>query len=53
MIEISEFKGRKVIKITEPGDKFPFVFGLNKAKKIIGNIEEIRKFVRENDNGTI
>jgi hypothetical protein len=46
----SEFKGNPmiVIKIDED-DKFPFQFGLKKAKLILENIEEIKKFVEKND----
>ena len=49
MIERSEFKGKPVliIKRTEE-DNFPFTFGLAKAKLILENIEEIKKFVEEN-----
>jgi hypothetical protein len=42
----SEFKGKPmlVIKAT-PEDKFPFQFGLKKAKLILEHVEEIKKFV--------
>ncbi len=50
MIERSEFKGKPllVIKRNEE-DKYPFSFGLSKAKLILENIEEIKKFVEENN----
>lgn len=50
MIERSEFKGKAilVIKRTED-DKYPFSFGLSKAKLILENIDEIKKFVEENE----
>lgn len=46
----SEFKGNPmiVLKTTEE-DKFPFQFGLKKAKLILENIEAIRKFVEKHD----
>ncbi len=49
IIERSEFKGKPtlVIKRNEE-DKYPFSFGLSKAKLIIENIDEIKKFVAEN-----
>ena len=49
MIERGEFKGRPllVIKRNEE-DKYPFSFGLTKAKLILENIVEIEKFVEEN-----
>lgn len=48
--ERSEYKGNAmlVIKRNET-DKFPFQFGLTKAKMILESIEEIKKFVAEND----
>jgi len=50
IVERSEFKGRPllVIKRSED-DKFPFSFGLSKARLILENIEEIKKFVKENE----
>ena len=30
-------------------DKYPFQFGVKKAKLILENIEEIKKFVEKND----
>lgn len=50
IVERSEYKGRPliVLKRTED-DKFPFSFGISKAKMILESIEEIRKFVEENE----
>lgn len=49
MIEKTEFKGKPVISIKRSeDDRFPFSFGLSKAKLILENIEEIKKFVEEN-----
>jgi hypothetical protein len=49
MIEKSEYKGKPVIVIKrDEEDKYPFSFGLSKAKLILENIEEIKKFVEEN-----
>ena len=51
MIERSEYKGRPLIVIKRnEDDKYPFSFGVSKAKLILNNIEAIRKFVEENDN---
>ena len=54
MIERSEFKGKPllVIKRSEE-DKYPFSFGLSKAKLILENIEEIKKFVEENNQNNL
>ncbi len=49
IVERSEFKGRPllVIKKSEE-DKYPFSFGLGKARMILDNIDEIKKFVEDN-----
>lgn len=50
IVSESEYKGNPmlVIKNSEE-DKFPFQFGLKKAKLIIENLEEIKKFVAKHD----
>jgi len=50
IVSESEFKGNPmlVIKNSEE-DKFPFQFGLKKAKLVLENIEEIKKFVEKHD----
>lgn len=48
MVERTEFKGNPIIVLKrDENDKFPFSFGLSKAKLILENIEEIKKFVEE------
>ncbi|KAF0134947.1 MAG: hypothetical protein FD145_328 [Candidatus Saganbacteria bacterium] len=44
----SEYKGKPmlVIKRSED-DKFPFSFGIAKAKMILESIEEIKQFVKD------
>ena len=50
MIEFGEFKGRKVMKIKKSDeDPFPFSFGKAKAKLIVDNFEEIKKFAEEEE----
>ncbi|OGB89764.1 hypothetical protein A2625_06605 [candidate division WOR-1 bacterium RIFCSPHIGHO2_01_FULL_53_15] len=50
IIERSEFKGRPMLVIKrDENDKYPFSFGLAKAKLILENLEEIKKFVAENE----
>ncbi len=50
IVEKSEFKGNPVLVIKrDENDKFPFSFGLTKAKMILETLEEIKKFVAEND----
>ena len=45
-----EFKGNPmlVLKNTEE-DRFPFRFGMKKAKLILEHIEDIKKFVEKHD----
>lgn len=46
MHEISTFKNKPIIKLKKAeDDKFPFTFGVNKAKLILANISSIEKFV--------
>jgi len=44
MPEIQEYKGNKILNLN-PESKFPFSFGLAKAKLILENLDVIRKFV--------
>jgi len=47
----SEFKGNPMLVLTQgPDDRFPFQFGLKKAKLILENIDEIKKFVEKYSN---
>ena len=49
MFERSEYNGKPIIILRrDENDKFPFSFGLNKARLILENLEEIKKFVAEN-----
>jgi len=51
MVERSEFRGNPLIILKrDENDRFPFSFGLTKARLIVDNIEEIKKFVEENSN---
>jgi hypothetical protein len=50
LVEKAEFKGNPIIKLKRnEDDQYPFSFGLGKAKLVLQNIEEIKKFVEEND----
>ncbi len=47
---IGEFKGNKVITIFLNNDeKYKFTFGLSKARAIIEYLEDIKKFIAENE----
>ena len=50
LYERSEFKGKAMLVIKRGEDeKFPFSFGMTKAKMILESIEEIKKFVKDNE----
>lgn len=50
IVSESEFKGNAMIVIkNDEEDKYPFQFGLKKAKLVLENIEEIKKFVEKYD----
>ena len=49
MVERTEYKGKPVMVIKrDENDKYPFSFGMTKAKMILENIDEIRRFVEDN-----
>lgn len=49
MVERSEYKGNPIIILKrDEYDKYPLSFGLGKARLIVENIDEIKKFVDEN-----
>jgi len=51
IIERTEYKGQPVIILKRnENDRYPFSFGLGKARMILESIEDIKKFVEENDN---
>ena len=50
IVERTEYKGQPVLILKRnENDKYPFSFGLSKARLIIECFEEIKKFVAEND----
>lgn len=52
VVEFGEFKGNKMIKLLSDSDaegKWPFSFGKTKAKLIVENYEEIKKFAESED----
>ena len=47
-VKESEYKGNPMIVLTAgPDDKFPFQFGLRKARLVVEHIEDIKKFVEK------
>ncbi|MFA5926960.1 MAG: hypothetical protein WCT32_01285 [Patescibacteria group bacterium] len=50
IVEESEFKGNPMIVLkADEEDKYPFQFGIKKAKLVLENIEAIKKFVEKNE----
>ena len=50
IIEESEYMGKAMLVIkNDEKDRFPFSFGLSKAKKIMGALEQIKAFVEKHD----
>ncbi len=48
IVEKTEFKGNTVLVMKRnENDKYPFSFGLSKAKLVLEAIEDIKKFVEE------
>lgn len=48
--EITEFKGNPIISLKrDEEDKYGLTFGIRKAKLVIEHIEDIKKFIAENE----
>jgi hypothetical protein len=45
---IGEFKGNPVITLN-PNSRYPFTFGLSKAKLILEHLDSIKKFITQYD----
>lgn len=47
---VGEYKGNAIISLPVAGStKYPFTFGLNKAKAILEFLDDIKKFVADNE----
>ncbi len=49
---IGEYKGKPVITLN-PESRYPFTFGLSKAKLILEHLEDIQTFVQTYDSQTL
>lgn len=50
IVSESEFKGNPMLVIkNDEEDKYPFQFGVKKAKLVLENIEAVKKFVEKYD----
>ena len=50
MTSIGEYNGNPIITLNE-GARFPFSFGLGKAKLILENINAIKEFIEAEERG--
>ena len=49
-IELDEYKGNKIIRIfRNEDDQYPFSFGLRKAKLVVENIDDIKEFIKNQE----
>ncbi len=52
LVEESEFKGNPMIVLKRsPEDKYPFQFGLSKAKLVVECLEDIKAWVARQEAG--
>ncbi len=49
--KVSDYKGRPVLTLN-PGDRYPFSFGISKAKMIMQNLDVIKGFIEKYDDKT-
>lgn len=50
IVEESEYKGNPMIVLkNSEDDRYPFQFGVKKAKLVLEHIEDIKKFVEKHD----
>ncbi|MBI2336582.1 MAG: hypothetical protein HYU97_07470 [Deltaproteobacteria bacterium] len=50
IVEESEYKGNPMIVLkNSEEDRFPFQFGVKKAKLVLEHVEDIKKFVEKYD----
>jgi len=48
-VEVEDYQGNPVIILKRnENDMYPFRFGIKKAQLILDNIDEIKKFVKDN-----
>ena len=48
-VEFGTFKGADVIKLPSGNPSYPFSFGVNKAKLVVKYIDEIKKFIDDQE----
>lgn len=50
IVEESEYKGNPVLVLKNTAeDRFPFSFGVKKAKLVLEHIEDVKKFVAKHE----
>ena len=51
IVEFEEYKGNAMIVLrNDENDRYPFKFGLGKARKIVENFNEIKKWVEDQES---
>jgi hypothetical protein len=51
LVTFGEYKGHQTITLKRnEEDKFPFSFGVAKAKLVVANLNAIKKFIEDNDS---
>ena len=51
IVEFEEYKGNAMIVLrNDENDRYPFKFGLGKARKIVDNFNEIKKWVEDQES---
>jgi hypothetical protein len=51
IVEYEEYKGNAMIVLrNDESDRYPFKFGLSKAKKIVENFDDIKKWVDDQES---
>ena len=52
--KLGDYKGHPIISLLkDETDQRPFTFGLGKARLILDNLDDIRKFVEDNSVGPV
>ncbi len=50
IVEESEYKGNPMLVLkNNEEDRYPFQFGIKKAKLVLEHIEDVKKFVEKHD----
>lgn len=48
-VKTGEYKGKLTLSLPTGNEKYPFTFGVAKAKLILKHLDDIKKFIEVND----